>query len=287
MRASLSVAIITLNEERNLPACLESVRWAEEVVVCDSGSQDRTLEIARQRGARTYQGPLAGVRRPQEPGRRAVRHAVGAGGGRGRACDPELRAAIERVLADPAAADGYWVPRRNFFLGRWIRGGGWHPDATIRLFRRGRGRFAERAVHEAVEVGGQVGYLQAPLEHFTYDSIGAYLTRMDRYSTLAAMELHRGGRRRARHGSDSAPDLHRPPDAVLPGRVAGRLARADSGRAVRVLRLQQVRQAVGIGLGAECRVPGAAEQAQSVKRHAPCAEPAEPRAANRETPPGA
>jgi glycosyltransferase involved in cell wall biosynthesis len=194
MRASLSVAIITLNEERNLPACLESVRWAEELVVCDSGSHDRTLEIAHAYGARTYRDLWRGfaghknlaVERCGMPWVLVM--------DADERVTPELRAEIERILADPAAADGYWVPRRNYFLGRWIRGGGWHPDATVRLFRRGRGRFAERAVHEAVVVEGAVGRLHASLEHFTYDSIGAYLTRMDRYSTLAAMELHHGGR---------------------------------------------------------------------------------------------
>jgi len=195
MRASLSVAIITLNEERNLPACLESVRWAEELVVCDSGSRDRTLEIGRAHGARVFQDPWRGfaghknlaVERCGNPWVLIV--------DADERVTPELRAEIERVLADPAAADGYWVPRRNYFLGRWIRGGGWYPDATIRLFRKGRGRFEKRAVHEAVAVEGAVGRLEASLEHYTYDSIASYLVRMDRYSTLAAQELQRSGRR--------------------------------------------------------------------------------------------
>lgn len=194
MRASISVAIITLNEEERIRACLESVKWADEIVVCDSGSTDRTLAVAAEYSAKTYHDEWRGfaghknlaVERTSNPWVLVV--------DADERVTPALREEIERLLVDPEALDGYLVPRRSYFLGQWIRGCGWYPDETIRLFRRGRGRFTERAVHEAVVVEGHVGRLSAPLDHFTYDSVSAFLQRMDRYSTLGAEELKQAGR---------------------------------------------------------------------------------------------
>ncbi len=194
MRAPISVAIITLNEERNIRACLESVKWADEIVVCDSGSTDRTLAIAAEYGARTFQDPWRGFAAHKNLAVERTLHPWVFVLDADERVTPALQHEVEAVLADPGTPDGYLVPRRSYFLGQWIRGCGWYPDETIRLFRRDRGRFAERSVHEAVVVEGRVGRLKAPLEHFTYDSISAFLQRMDRYSTLAAEELRRAGR---------------------------------------------------------------------------------------------
>jgi hypothetical protein len=108
---------------------------------------------------------------------------------------PELREEIARVLAANGPHDGYRVPRRNIFWGRWVRHGGLWPDWQLRLFRRGRGRFGERAVHESVAVPGSVGRLSAPLIHRSYRDVSDFFTRVDRYSTLAAEEWARSGRR--------------------------------------------------------------------------------------------
>lgn len=194
MRAPISIAIITLNEAHNIPACLQSVKWADEVVICDSGSTDRTLAIAREYGARTFQDPWRGFAGHKNLAVERARHPWIFVLDADERVTPGLQQEIQAVLADPAALEGYLVSRRSYFLGRWIRGCGWYPDETVRLFRRGRGRFGERAVHEAVAVDGRVGRLATPLEHYTYDSISAFLTRMDRYSTLAAEELRRAGR---------------------------------------------------------------------------------------------
>jgi glycosyltransferase involved in cell wall biosynthesis len=189
------VAIIARDEEENLPACLASVAWADEIVVCDSGSRDRTVEIARQHGARTFEDPWRGfaghkalaVSRCTEPwilvldADERVPEALG----------QEIR----QVLRRPDAADGYTVARRNHFLGAWIRHGGWYPDRSVRLFRAGRGQFAPRAVHETVQISGAVGALAEPMEHYTYRSVGAFLQRMERYAGLAAEEMRAAGRR--------------------------------------------------------------------------------------------
>lgn len=194
MGSAISVAIITLNEEGNIRACLESVKWAEEIVVCDSGSSDRTLAIAAEYGARTFQDPWRGFAAHKNLAVERTQHPWVLSLDADERVTPELQREIEAVLGDPAAWDGYLIPRRSYFLGRWIRGCGWYPDESVRLFRRDRGRFAERSVHEMVVVKGRLGRLTAALEHFTYDSISAFLLRMDRYSTLAAEELYRAGR---------------------------------------------------------------------------------------------
>jgi glycosyltransferase involved in cell wall biosynthesis len=194
MRAPISIAIITLNEERNIRGCLESVKWADEVVVCDSGSTDRTLDIAGEYGSRTFQDTWRGFADHKNLAVERTRHPWVLVLDADERVTPGLQQEIEAVLADPAALEGYLIPRRSYFLGQWIRECGWYPDETVRLFRRGRGYFRERAVHEAVAVDGRVGRLAAPLEHYTYDSVSAFLQRMDRYSTLAAEELQRTGR---------------------------------------------------------------------------------------------
>jgi len=193
--AGLSVAIITLDEEVNIGPCLESVKWADETVVCDSGSRDRTLEIAAGYGARTFQDDWLGfaahknlaVSRCSQPWVLVL--------DADERVPAPLREEIEGILRSDAALDGYSLGRKNFFLGAWIRHGGWSPDRSVRLFRRGRGRFRPRAVHEVVEVSGRLGALQHPLEHYTYASVSDYLLRMERYAALAAGELFATGRR--------------------------------------------------------------------------------------------
>jgi glycosyltransferase involved in cell wall biosynthesis len=195
VRQKISVAIITLDEERRIRPCLESVTWADEIVICDSGSTDKTLEISREYTDWVYVDEWRGygaqknlaVERASSPWILSL--------DADERVTPELRKAIEEVLEHEMALDGYYIPRKNYFLGRWVRRCGWYPDYVLRLFRRGRGRFTDRAVHEAVRLEGGVGYLKASLDHYTYSSISDYLVRMDRYSTLGAEELRREGNR--------------------------------------------------------------------------------------------
>lgn len=194
-RPGLSVAVITLNEERNIRPCLESVKWAEEIVVCDSGSQDRTLEIAASYGARTFRDAWCGfaahknlaIGRCREPWVLVL--------DADERVPETLRREIEGVLQAAGPVDGYSVGRKNYFLGAWIRHGGWYPDRSVRLFRNGRGRFQPRAVHETIEIAGMVDLLREPLEHHTYVSVHDFLQRMARYADLAAGEMHAVGKR--------------------------------------------------------------------------------------------
>lgn len=193
MSDRLSVILICLNEQEKIRACLERVAWADEIVVCDSGSTDETLAICRQYTDRIYTDPWRGFGPHKKLALERATHPWVLSLDADERVTPALERRVRQILEGPAEAEGYYIPRQNYFLGRWIRHGGWYPDYVLRLFRRERGRFRERAVHEAVEVNGRTAYLAEALEHYTYDSIAAYLARMDRYSTLAAEEMQRAG----------------------------------------------------------------------------------------------
>ncbi len=195
MNDKLSVIIICLNEQEKIRACLESVAWADEIVVCDSGSTDETLAICRQYTDRVFTDPWRGFGAHKNLALERATQPWVLSLDADERITPPLARRIREILASPVRADGYHIPRQNFFLGRWIRHGGWYPDYVLRLFRRQSGRFRERAVHEAVEVNGRTAHLAEPLEHYTYDSISAFIHRMDRYSGLAAEEMRRAGAR--------------------------------------------------------------------------------------------
>jgi glycosyltransferase involved in cell wall biosynthesis len=191
--ASLSVAVVTLNEEERLRACLESVVWADEIVVVDAGSSDKTMAIAREFTDRALFRAWEGY---------GVQKNFAVGQCRGdwilsldadeRVSDA-LRDEIRAALADGGPEVGFYLPRQNLFQGRWVRHGGLYPDWQLRLFRRGRGAFVERAVHESVRVDGPAGRMRAPLVHESYRSIGDAVARLNRYSDLAATELALAG----------------------------------------------------------------------------------------------
>ena len=190
----LSVTIITWNEEGHLRESLESVAWAREIVVVDSGSSDKTMEIAREFTDKILFHPWAGYAAQKNY---AVAQATSPwilSLDADEVVSPELRGEIQCVLAHDGPGDGYFIPRNNLFLGRFLRHGGLYPDLQLRLFRRGRGAFRQTRVHEVVEVDGPVGSLRAPLIHESYRSIGDFVARADRYSTLAAEQALEQGR---------------------------------------------------------------------------------------------
>lgn len=190
----LSVTIITRNEATNIRECLESVAWAEEIVVVDQFSKDGTADIAREFGALVFQEPWHGFAAQKNM---AIERAQGPWilslDADERVPGP-LRVEMSTVLRLKPDAGGYFVARRNHFRGKWIRHGGWFPDYTLRLFLKEAGRFQERDVHERVVVTGKTGRLRHPLDHFTYRSVSDYLMRMDRYSRLASLDLRKRGK---------------------------------------------------------------------------------------------
>jgi glycosyltransferase involved in cell wall biosynthesis len=196
----LSVAIITCDEERNLPRTLASVSFADEVIVVDSRSTDRTVEIAESFGARVI------VR--DWPGFAAQKNfAIAQCSGdwvlsldADEELSPELRSQLRRLLPTNPPADAYFIKRRNLFLGRWIKRGGYYPDAKLRLFRRSAANFSqaphfeERPVHETIVFDGESATLDFDLIHHAYPTLEDYLEHMDRYSTLGAQLLADQGR---------------------------------------------------------------------------------------------
>ncbi len=191
----LSVIVIALNQEAHIAACLESAAFADEIVVVDSGSTDRTAELARGFTDQVFVTAWQGFGATKNF---ALDRATGDwvfSLDTDERVPPALREEILAVVAADGPCPGYRVPRKNYFGGRWVRFGGWYPDLTLRLFRRGAGRFVEREVHEEVRLSGPVGRLRTPLEHYTYDGVRDYVSRMDRYARLAAAEMARQGRR--------------------------------------------------------------------------------------------
>lgn len=186
----LSVAIITLNEEANLPRCLEASRkLASEIVIVDSGSTDRTAEIARSFNARFEVEPWAGhVAQKNKALERCTQPWV--------LCldadevvSPELAAAIHRAL-DPEQPthDGWWINRRNFYLGRWIWHA-WYPEWRLRLARRDRARWEGRDPHDRLEVSGTTQRLDGDLLHYSYQNLEDHLATTLRYARITARNM--------------------------------------------------------------------------------------------------
>lgn len=188
----LSTIVITLNEEDSILRCLRSASFADELIVVDSGSTDRTREIAESCGAQvitTSDWPGFG---PQK--NRALDAATGdwiLSLDADEWIGPELAAEIQRTIAVVDAADGYNLPRRSRFCGTVVNHCGWWPDYVLRLFRSGNGRFSERAVHERVVVEGRIDRLTQPIEHDAIADMAEAEEKSERYAAAAAAEMHR------------------------------------------------------------------------------------------------
>ncbi len=195
MRERLSVIVPAFNEEPRIRACLESVRWADEILVVDSFSTDRTPEIARPLATRVLQHEYVNSAAqknwtvPQAAHRWVL--VVDADERVSRGLAEEIQSLLERG----PDRDAYQVRRLNHFLGKPIRHGGWGRDRVIRLFDRGKGRYQEKDVHAEVEVEGTVGELRHPLLHDTFRGFGDYLKKIDRYTRWGSDDLYRRGRR--------------------------------------------------------------------------------------------
>jgi len=200
MQQTLSVAIITKNEEANLPRTLASVRFADQIVVLDSGSTDRTVEIARAANAVVYEEPWQGFAAAKNS---AIAKCTGAwvlSLDADEELTPELQTEIRTLLRSDPPVDAYFIRRRNLFLGRWIKHGGYYPDPKLRLFRRATARFAttlqfeERPVHETISFDGKTATLDHDLIHHAYPTLENYLEHMDRYSALGGEVLVGAGK---------------------------------------------------------------------------------------------
>ncbi len=187
---SLTCLVITKNEEANLPECLDSVRWANEVIVVDAESTDRTVEIARRYTDRVFVRPWAGFGPQKNFGiDRATSEWILILDADERVTTElhrELQGCVERWKSGMPTA--YQVPRRNFYYGKWVRRAGVYPDYQARLFRRGAARYNDVGVHENLIVGGAVGTLSGHLDHYTERRISDHFKKFGMYTTLAARE---------------------------------------------------------------------------------------------------
>lgn len=192
MKIPVSVAIITKNEENNIRDALESVKDFKEIVVVDAFSTDNTLNICKQYTDKVYQIQWQGFAKQKQL-----------------AIDKTtldwvlVLDADERVTEDLKSEitqkientdySGFFIPRKNFFLGKWIRHCGWWPDYTLRLFKKEKGKMQTRQVHEKVVIDGKAGYMKNPLLHYTYRSLEDFVSKMQIYSTLSAEEITKRG----------------------------------------------------------------------------------------------
>jgi (heptosyl)LPS beta-1,4-glucosyltransferase len=189
----ISVAIITLNEAEALDRCLASVAFADEIVVLDQGSVDATSSVCERHGAKLLQTEWLGFGRTKQKAVDHCRNRWVLSVDSDEEVTPVLRAAIESLDEDPVES-AFTVNRLSRFLGRWIRHCGWHPEHVVRLFDRQRAAFNDKQVHESIESDGELGSLPGLLNHYTYESMEQYIEKLNRYTTLAATEMHAAGR---------------------------------------------------------------------------------------------
>lgn len=200
----ISATIITLNEEAKIARAIESFTCdgaccVDEIVVVDSGSTDRTCEIAESLGARVIREPWRGYAGQKNFAAESAAHEWVLSIDADECLTPELAReilALKNAANEPAVA-GFTMPRLAHYLGRWIRHSGWYPDRKIRFYDRRRGRWHGEYVHESVRAEGPVAELQGDLLHYTCDSLSEHLRTLDRYTTLAAREVRARGKSRS------------------------------------------------------------------------------------------
>ncbi len=188
----LSVIIITKNEEFHIAKCLESVKWADEIIVLDSGSSDETVSICRQFTPYVFETDWQGFGVQKQ---RALNKATGdwvLSIDADEIITPELRAEIEYVI-NQNQHDAFLLPRLSSYCGKFIKHGGWYPDYILRLFRCELGHFTDDVIHERVIVEGKIGKLTAPILHESYSDLSEMLEKMNSYSSLNAQKLFERG----------------------------------------------------------------------------------------------
>jgi glycosyltransferase involved in cell wall biosynthesis len=185
----ITATIIALDEERNIARAIESLRCADEILVVDSGSVDRTVELARNLGARVIEANWRGYCAQKNWAAEQATHEWVLSLDADEALSEALEAEIWSLKKTGPRYDAYTMPRLARYLGRWILHSGWYPDRKVRLYHREKASFAGSLVHESVEVRGRVGRLENNILHFTCESLSEHVKTMDRYTTLAAQEL--------------------------------------------------------------------------------------------------
>lgn len=194
-KVPLSVAIITNNEEENIRSCLQSISFAGQIILVDSGSTDKTPEIAAEFGCEIYSEQWYGFGPQKQSAIEKCRLPWILVLDADERVPLQTAEIIKKIVTDPQIPEaGFSFPRKNYFQGRWIKHAGWWPDRIVRLFRKDKGRMTASTVHEAVEVQDLTGKIDTPIEHFTESSFARILQKIDKYSTLGAYEAYKEGK---------------------------------------------------------------------------------------------
>jgi glycosyltransferase involved in cell wall biosynthesis len=196
--SQITVYIIAYNEEDKISAAVNSVLWADEIIVADSYSTDETAKIAESLGARVIQIPFTGFGDLRNQAISACRHDWIFSLDSDERCTPEARDEILAVVQSDTALDAYFMPRRNFFMGRWIRHSGFYPDyRQPQLFRKGALIYKTDPVHEGfvLQTPNRPGYLKNPIWQVPFKDLGEIQRKADRYSSLGAMRMATEGRK--------------------------------------------------------------------------------------------
>jgi glycosyltransferase involved in cell wall biosynthesis len=189
----VTVIIITLDEAEHIAAAIDSVSWADEVVVVDSGSADDTVTIARAKGARTEMRAWTGYVDQKNFATSLARNDWIFSLDADERVPPSLASEIRALLTTDPPLGGYRAPRVTYHLGQWVRTTDFYPDSQLRLYDRRRARWQGRYVHESVAVDGPTGRLQNEIEHYSYRDLRDHIDRINRYTTLSARQMHESG----------------------------------------------------------------------------------------------
>ncbi len=192
-KIKLSVIIVTKNEEKNLPDCLKSVSFADEIIVIDSYSKDKTVKIAKEFGCKVFIESWKGYGPQKQSALEKTSNRWVLSIDADERIPPETGNIIKEILQFPKAA-AYSFPRRNYFHGKWIKGCGWWPDRVVRLFDKYSGNF-NGIVHESWQTRGKIIHLNVPIEHYTCRTYSHLLQKMAIYSSLTAKELYKKNKR--------------------------------------------------------------------------------------------
>lgn len=184
----LSVTIITLNEERNIDRCLKSVQWADEIVIVDSGSTDRTLDICREYACKIIQTDWLGFSRTKQLAVDAAAHDWILSIDSDEEVTPELQKRIAEIIKQKNPPKGFRIRRCSYYLGKKIRHSGLKRDYPLRLFHRDFGRFNLKPVHEEIIVNGEVGQIQEVLLHYTIPNLASHIRKIELFAELGALE---------------------------------------------------------------------------------------------------
>jgi glycosyltransferase involved in cell wall biosynthesis len=191
----VTATVITLNEARNIQDCLASLKWANEIIVIDSGSTDGTPDLARAAGATVISREWPGYAAQKDFAASQAANDWILSVDADERVTPELAREIQQTLQQPASHVGFRIPRITFHLGRWIRHTDWYPDYQLRLYDRRHAQWAKRRVHESVTARGTVGRLSHHLQHYAYKDISHHYETMQNYTRLAAIQMFEEGRR--------------------------------------------------------------------------------------------